>query len=307
MSSPPITVPFPGEGHRLSLQTPAKVNLILKVTGRRPDGYHSLESLFCGIDLFDTLLLKFGGTGLSVRCSDPAIPEDGRNLALRAAHSFFQAAPQAAGRGLHIEIEKRIPVGAGLGGGSSNAAGVLFALNHVHGNLLSARQLHALGLAIGADVPFFLYGRPAWATGIGDELTPMDDLSPLDLVVVYPGLAVATGEIFQALNLGLTKSAKQHRNSSFTKKEYCFPRDLANDLENITLDRYPVVREVKQALTALGARGVLMSGSGSAVFGLFADREAARQARRAVITNHKWQAFAVKLLIDPHYLRIMTQ
>jgi 4-diphosphocytidyl-2-C-methyl-D-erythritol kinase len=292
------------EGCRFFIDTPAKVNLSLKITGIRADGYHTLESLFCGIDLFDTLELRLGGKRLTVSCTDSSIPHDSRNLALAAAHRFYRDVPAVEGMGLAIHITKRIPVGAGLGGGSSNAAGVLYALNHIHHQPLPSEQLSALGLELGADVPFFLFGRPAWATGIGETLTAAPQLPGLSLLVVYPGVSISTRTIYQGLNLGLTKRPKQHRNSPFKANQFSISRDLVNDLEGVTLRRYPAVKEVKNTLSALGARGVLMSGSGSAVFGIFAGPWEVMEAEKAVAANRTWRTFAVKLLTEGPYLRV---
>jgi len=302
MSLSSFPAPPVDEGRRYTLKTPAKVNLHLRVTGRRPDGYHNLESLFCGIDLYDILELKFGGVRFSVTCTDPSIPVDQRNLALAAALSFYRVLPDQAATGLSIRIKKAIPVGAGLGGGSSNAAGILHALNQLHGAPLGNDKLFRLGRELGADVPFFLFGRPAWATGIGDHLSAVDNLPDGKLLVVYPGVAVSTAAIFRKLNLGLTKPEKQHRKIPFKARQFSLARDLVNDLETVTLEHYPQVREAKELLWAAGARGVLMSGSGSAVFGIFTDLKEALGAGRGIAKKRPWQTFAVKLLTKPGYL-----
>ena len=304
MSTPLKPATLPREGCRFRVQTPAKVNLSLKVTGKRADGYHTLESLFCGIDLYDTLELTLGGNELSVSCTDRSIPNDSRNIALAAAQRFYRLLPSAAPRGLKIHIIKQIPAGAGLGGGSSNAAGVLYGLNEIHQHPLTPRQLSALGLELGADVPFFLFGRPAWACGVGEQLSAASDLPRFNLLVVYPGVSIATRTIFQELNLGLTKPLKQHTNFPFETRKFSISRDLINDLEGVTLGRYPAVKEAKQRLSALGARGVLMSGSGSAVFGIFAGPQEVMEAKNRLAANRTWRTFAVKLLTEGPYLQM---
>ena len=158
----------------IELESPAKVNLFLKVTGKRPDSYHDLVSLMCCIGLHDRIVLRPGTASVAVTCSYPGVPEDGRNLAARAAELFYKRYP--CRDRVAIEIEKKIPVGAGLGGGSSNAAAVLGGLNDHYGRPVSTGELIRLGALLGADVPFFLFGGPALATGIGDHLSAYSGL-----------------------------------------------------------------------------------------------------------------------------------
>ena len=195
------------------LLSPAKINLFLSVTGRRPDGYHELTTLMAGIDLYDRITLDFSGRDIRLQCDAPDIPQDESNLAFRAARLYeatyrrrYRHAPFS---GLAIGLHKRIPAGAGLGGGSSNAATVLKALNAKAPEPLPHADLAVLALQLGADVPFFLTGRPALATGIGERLTPWNDLRPYALLVVFPGCALATREVYGALNLRLTKCEKK--------------------------------------------------------------------------------------------------
>jgi 4-diphosphocytidyl-2-C-methyl-D-erythritol kinase len=227
-------------------------------------------------------------------------------LALAAAREFYLACPRVSGTGLHIHLDKRIPAGAGLGGGSSNAAGVLLALNALHGNPLSPEDLSALGVRLGADVPFFLFGKPAWATGIGERLEPVEQLPAMDLLIAYPEVSISTAEVFKRLNLGLTNPPKQHRNSPFKERLFCISRDLVNDLETVTLTRYPLVKSAKEALLSLGAKGALMSGSGSSVFGIFAHQQAVHEAAVALMATHGWQLFAVKLITGGHFMECVT-
>jgi 4-diphosphocytidyl-2-C-methyl-D-erythritol kinase len=257
----------------------AKVNLYLDVTGRRPDGYHELISLVCGIDLADTLRLQLNAGKDRVTCLHPDVPEDASNLALKAARRFFEA----AGRDGHVDIviEKRIPVGAGLGGGSSDAAAVLAALNTRFGRPLSHGTLLSIGRRIGADVPFFINGGPALAEGIGERLTPWPHLPANPLVLIYPGKPVSTAEVYRNLNLGLTGTPKISKRNIFRQlreNETDVCQLMYNALEPPAIALFPEIADAKQALMDSGADAALMSGSGSSVFGVFPDWHSAKKA-----------------------------
>ena len=196
----------------LCVKAPAKINLFLRVTGKRPDGYHDLYSLMCPLALYDTLILTLGGRGIGIVCDHPGVPEDASNLAARSARLFLETAfagnaPPVSG--LTIHIEKNIPVGAGLGGGSSDAAAVLTALNDYFGQPLSTPALTALGARIGADVPFFILGAPALAKGIGDRLDPFPHLTPWTALLVYPNEAVSTAWVYKKSEFKIDKGRKK--------------------------------------------------------------------------------------------------
>ncbi|MGA6924485.1 MAG: 4-(cytidine 5'-diphospho)-2-C-methyl-D-erythritol kinase, partial [Desulfosarcina sp.] len=269
----------------LSIRAPAKINLFLRIIGKRLDGYHDIDSLICPLALYDNLTLTPVGKGVRVVCDHPDVPEDATNLALRAARLFLETAsggnsPPIAG--LRVRIEKKIPVGAGLGGGSSDAAAVLTALNDYLGKPLCASKLMSLGAGIGADVPFFILGAPALARGIGDRLTPFLHLSPWTALLVYPNQVVSTAWVYKKLNLGLTKDEKKLSKFHFDGRFFNVGEHLVNDLEPVTEKAFPVITEIKRLLLAHGAAGALMAGSGSTVFGLFADRERAFSAYTAL-------------------------
>ena len=257
----------------MKILSPAKINLFLQVTGKRPDGYHDLFSLMCCVSLFDKILLQFGGKTIEIDSTHPQIPLDETNLAYRAAALFLQKMKK--GSGVKITIEKNIPVSAGLGGGSSNAASVLQGLNRHFGFPFTRSQLIYMGLQLGADVPFFLFEKPALASGIGEKLEAYADLPPYHVILIYPGFGVSTAEVFQNLNLGLTKCKKKIKKSSFRKTGFDASRHLCNDLEEVTASRYPVIKSVKKQLLEHGALGALMSGSGPTVFGLFSEQNKA--------------------------------
>lgn len=278
----------------MKILSPAKINLFLQVTGKRPDGYHELFSLMCCVDLCDTIFLQFGLRNIRVESSHPQIPLDDTNLAHRAAALFFNALN--VNDGIKIVIEKFIPVSAGLGGGSSNAASVLKGLNHHYGNPFSQDQLMSMGLGLGADVPFFLFGKQALASGIGEKLEAYPTSLPFHVVMVYPGFEVSTREVFQNLNLGLTKCKKKLTKTFFKKSGFDAGLHLCNDLEKVTASKYPVITSIKEQLLSCGALGALMSGSGPTVFGLFSDFYKAEKAKQTIAANIRWDVYLSNII-----------
>jgi len=251
----------------LTLAAPAKLNLFLHVTGRRADGYHTLESLFVPIDLADTVELALRDHDAIVRLADVPGVDERDDLSLRAAHALLQAS--GASRGASIRLVKRIPQGAGLGGGSSDAASVLLGLNRLWSLGLSRRELAAIGITLGADVPFFLGDGPALARGIGDELTPMT-VPARFVALAMPRVHVQTASIFAAAELTrATRSAKMN----------VFSEGYGhNDLEAVVVPRFSQVRDAVQALRRASPRA-RMSGSGASVFAMF---DAEHDAKRAL-------------------------
>lgn len=265
--------------------SPAKVNLILKVLGKRPDGFHEIASLMQRVSLCDEMSFSLEGDGVSLRCSGADIPEDSGNIAFRAAAVFREAT--GGPRGVSIEIRKKIPVAAGLGGGSSNAATTLATLNDMTGAGLDRDELMRMGAALGSDVPFFINDAPScWAFGRGERLRPVENLPPLWFVICNPGVYLSTAEVYGGFRIGLTNKQIQ----------YTIPRlltvrqitdGLENDLERVSERICPAISDIKQRLMAEGALGALMSGSGSTVFGIFeshidAEHAASRMKERKV-------------------------
>ena len=278
----------------MQLLSPAKINLFLKVIGKRPDGYHDLVSLMCGITLFDNITVDIGGAGIAVSCNDPDVPTDESNLVCRAVRVFQKAA--GLNEGVRIDIRKHVPVGAGLGGGSSNAAALLTGLNEHYGFPLSTDNLRSLGATIGADVPFFIDGKPAIATGIGEKLELFGGMPDFHLVLINPGFLVSTAEIFKKLKIGLTNSAKKPKRDLLIDQKFDVASHLCNDLETVTSTIYPDIAEVKAALIAQGAEGALMSGSGPTVFGLFSDSKSAERAKNNLAGRTGWRVFTARVL-----------
>ena len=280
----------------LRLLAPAKINLFLRVIGRRPDGYHTLSMLMQKLALFDELVLERAADGLELRCPQGGAPEGPENLAFRAASLFF--ARTGLDFGLRITLEKRIPAAAGLGGGSSDAAAVLRGLNSMSGAPLDADALAALALELGADVPFFVHPAPAaLAEGVGEILTPAEPLRDRTVLLVNPGFAVSTAWAYR--NLDLTGAGP---NDTFAGSPagggLGVNHSLVNDLEGVVTTRHPVIAEIKAALLQEGASATLMSGSGPTVFGLFPDPARAAEAARVLQTRFA-RVFLVEPLVTP--------
>jgi 4-diphosphocytidyl-2-C-methyl-D-erythritol kinase len=259
--------------NRLVIPSPAKINLFLKVVGRRPDGYHEIITLLSRIGLFDTVVLAFDQPSITVDCSHPGVPEDRSNLAYQAASLFFEALSTHDGVAIHIH--KVIPVAAGLGGGSSNAAAVLMGLNQHYGLPLKNWELTEIALKVGADVPFFLFRHVAVARGIGEDLEAYDEVPPLSVVLVCPTFEVPTAWVYKNLNLRLTNEEKNFKIPVFDEGLSSIKDFLFNDLEQVTIKEFPEIKRIKEALLDVGAQTALMSGSGPSVFGLFKDSQQA--------------------------------
>ncbi len=248
----------------------AKINIGLRVVGLRPDGYHNLESIFQEITLSDRIRLTRRERGIKIRCNWPGVPVDERNTCYRAYQVFGTVF--GIKDGVEIDIHKNIPPGAGLGGGSSNAATVLKALTQLYGIELSRGQLLKLAARVGSDVPFFVVGKTALVKGRGEVVIPCQFFSAYRVLLIYPNLPVSTAEVFKKFDIRLTNYKADIKFEAFVKeihslsqfKEYFF-----NDLERVVFARYPKLREVKTRLEEVGAEFVSMSGSGSAIYGLF--------------------------------------
>lgn len=290
----------------MKILSPAKINLFLQVRGKRPDGYHELFSLICCITLFDEISLQFGGIEtIEIDCSHPNVPADDTNLAHQAASLFLSQMGSA--QGLKMKLTKNIPVAAGLGGGSSNAASILLALNTHYGHPFSRKHLMEMGRKLGADVPFFIFQKPALATGIGEKLESFEGELPYYVLLLYPGFNVSTAETYQNLNLGLTKAEKKPTSNHLKLNRFNPARHLINDLEQVTASRYPEIGLAKENLLKLGAVGALMSGSGPTVFGLFDSAETAKTAKQALSCYQEdpdVQVFLADPILDADLKRI---
>jgi 4-diphosphocytidyl-2-C-methyl-D-erythritol kinase len=268
----------------LKINVPAKINLWLEVIRKRQDGYHDISSLMLPISVFDniSIAVRPGGGSISMTCDSPEIPSDDRNLAWRAADLYLKSIN--SGTGVDIHLEKRIPWGAGLGGGSSDAGGVLVALNSFFKSPISQGDLERAARSLGADVPFFLHSRPALATGIGETLQFADKVPDYPLLLIKPPVTVPTGWVYQSLKL--TKELPQINLRSLSEHPWQLEHLIQNDLESVSVPRFPVIAELKRWLISQGALAASMSGSGPTVFGVFRTAQAAEDAE--IIARKNW-------------------
>ncbi len=258
--------------------SPAKVNLLLKVLSKRPDGYHNLVSVVDIVSLHDVIHLEEDPAGaVVVTDSLGMLPED--NTIARAIALVREKYGISAG--IRVFVEKNIPAGAGLGGGSGNAAAVIKELVRLWTIPAALPELMALGSAVGADVPLFLYGKPCVMRGIGERVEGIA-LPSLWYVIVYPNVVLNTGEMYRNLRIVLTKSENEVTFSGKFSTALDIADNLENDLEEVAFLRCPGIKTIKERLRQAGALGSLMSGSGSAVFGIFEDEKCARSALEIV-------------------------
>lgn len=251
----------------IRLTAHAKINWYLEITGKRPDGYHTLETVFQTIALGDELTFEPSDT-IVVSCSNASLPVDERNLVTRAAFRLREALGET--RGARIHLEKISPMGAGLGGGSADAAAALKGLLQLWGKTLPEDRLKVLAVSLGADVPFFLTGGLCLGTGIGEVLSPLPALPKTWMVVVWPGFGVPTKDAYARVKLPFSEAAP---------KRAADPRtSLFNRFESLVFPAYPALEGIKRDVREAGATASLMSGSGSAVFGLVPGESEGRAA-----------------------------
>jgi len=263
---------------RLCLESPAKVNLRLEILKKRKDGYHELRTVLQKISLHDTLYFSLKeAIGISIVTDHPDLPIGKSNLVYRAAQSILERSNYRGG--VHIKIKKRIPLGAGLGGGSSNAATTMKALNQLLGVDLSQKDLMEMGLRIGADVPFFFSEGAAIGLGIGERLKQVE-LPVLWYILIYPNFQISTHWAYQ--HFILTKGQFHINLQRFLRTSEGISRILRNDLEEVVSRQHPQITIMKKILIEAGALGALMTGSGPTVFGIFSEKESELAAYRRV-------------------------
>ncbi|HKI47353.1 MAG TPA: 4-(cytidine 5'-diphospho)-2-C-methyl-D-erythritol kinase [Balneolales bacterium] len=272
----------------LTVTAPAKINLYFAVLNKRRDGYHEVETVMQKIDLVDRLTFTFSASGFKLTCSDSRLPVDDTNLVAKAANSFFGFTGIASD--VLIHLEKNIPIAAGLGGGSSDAGICLVGLNTFFKAGLNENQLLELARPLGADVPFFVSSWPAaCATGIGNELRCVEPVEPCWIVLVNPGIYVSTKWAYDNFRLtrdgnpynvlGRFKLTVDDNLSKFASLQKADTTRLFNDLEKVTIEKHPVLQEIKDQFLADGAKATLMSGSGATVFGVFEQRAHALKSK----------------------------
>jgi len=256
--------------------SPAKVNLFLKVTSKRPDGYHNLVSIVDVISLYDVMHIREAPKGeVIVRDDRGLLPQGGANTIYRAIMLMKQR--YSIDSGVEIYVEKRIPPGSGLGGGSGNAATAIKELARLWDLRVDESELAELGRRVGADVPLFLYGKPCVMRGVGERISPID-LPAICYIIVYPNAVVSTRDVYNSLRIVLTKEENEVKFSGKFLRVRDVAEILENDLEEAAFLICPQIKTIKERLKKAGALGSLMTGSGSAVFGVFEDKAEAQKA-----------------------------
>jgi 4-diphosphocytidyl-2-C-methyl-D-erythritol kinase len=269
-----------------TLASPCKVNFILNILGKRPDGFHELETVLFPVQIHDTLeLAKAPGiSSIELTCSHPELPTDAGNLVFRAAEKLREAA--GISEGVRIHLEKKLPLAAGLGGGSANAAVTLLGLNSLYGSPLAQDQLCQIAASLGSDVPFFLQAKPALGLGRGEQVRPLPEFGALQnhwIILVHPGFGISTPWAYQnlarfpvALN-GTPGRAERLANALAHSSLADAAKDFYNSLEAPALEKYPILILFQEFFRENGAEVALMSGSGSTVFALAKGKELADQ------------------------------
>ena len=277
---------------RVTVRARAKINLDLRILGRRADGYHELRTIFQALTWHDTVTVSRVQGPILITGDASKMPLDHSNLAWRAADALWRAAgSRREPAGARIAIVKRIPAQAGLGGGSSDAAATLVALNRLWGFHLRRAELASVARPLGADVAFFLTGGTALGLGRGDEIYPLADLPQHHVVVAWPGPGVSTVEAYRWFTEFHARRPAAERNGHGGGWDAERLEASANDLEGPVEAHRPEIRKIRRTLTSCGARIARMSGSGSAVFGLFEDAETARRAMAPLVGRPGWRGW----------------
>ncbi len=283
----------------IEIFAPAKINVSLRVVGKRADGYHLLHMVMVPLQFGDQLVIGeapvacpparnvWERDGITLATDDDSVPLDDRHLCVRAANAIRVAAGRGSQK-IWIHLTKHTPVGAGLGGGSSDAAAVLRGLGQLWQLEWSESQLAEIGVRLGADVPFFCWGRSALVEGIGEQVTPYANFPKLWILLVNPRVHVATAEIFKRYAFHLTPQRPDVRTPPFFATQENVAAILSNDLESVTIPEWPVIDVIKVRLRTAGAIGSLMSGSGPTVFGIFPSRQARDHAATAFAADPWW-------------------
>ncbi|MBP3360051.1 MAG: 4-(cytidine 5'-diphospho)-2-C-methyl-D-erythritol kinase [Clostridia bacterium] len=258
----------------------AKINLTLDVLGKRADGYHDIETVMQSVSLFDLVIIdKTAAKGIRITTNIRSLPCNEKNIAYKAAALFFEET--GAPGGVKMLFHKNIPIGAGLAGGSADGAAVLVSMNRLFGNPLSDERLLELGARIGADVPFCIRCGAAVARGIGEKLSPAPHMPGIPLLIVKPKISISTAEMYEALDdVIITKRPDTGRMLEALRSAAAenVAAELCNVMEPPACEKYPVIGEIKKKMLSCGALGAAMTGSGSAVFGIFASKRSADAA-----------------------------
>lgn len=289
-----------------SLPAFAKINWALRIAGKREDGYHELCTVFQTVSLNDTLTFE-ESEELFLTCDIPHVPVDESNLIIKASKDLQKTS--GTKKGAKIHLEKQIPSPGGLGGGSSDAAVTLLALNHFWELNMELEKLCEIGARIGSDVPFFLYGGTALGTGRGTEITPLDEATSNFMLIVSPNVDVNTRDAFARLNApNLTNEASKsilkicHEEAQTLD---LWQSDLKNDFEDVVFEIEPEIKRAKQCLLDLGASRALMSGSGASVFGVFENERARQSAMETLESEAEWRIYPVETISRSEYRKLL--
>lgn len=289
-----------------SLPSFAKINLLLRILGKREDGFHELFTLFQTVSLHDTLHFEEGGD-LELTCDDSRVPTDDRNLIIQAATTLRQRS--GVGSGARIHLEKRIPSPGGLGGGSSNAAVALIGLKRLWNVRVSDSDLLSIAEELGSDVPFFLYGGSAMGTGRGEKIEQIADARGEHLLIVTPEVAVSTSSAFAALGRANLTNADTESILTVCRNEAksldLRSSALTNDFSQTVFASHPEIKRVRETLLSLGAANAALSGSGASVFAVFDKQETRQAAHNALEENRDWRKFVVSTVSRDSYAKAL--
>ena len=290
--------------NQLKISSFAKINPCLRILGKRPDGYHEIDTILQTVSLHDDLTFTASEDHeVTLHCDTLDIPSDNTNLIIRAAEALHRIAPQRTG--VHVEVVKRIPAKGGLGGASSNAAVTILALNHLWNLRLEPPQLIDVGKTLGSDVPFFFVGGVGRGRGRGEDVSVLPDVEKSHLIVITPTAKVSTAYAYQAFNApSLTSQGSASiLSSSFGEPAFkdCDQWALHNDFEGVIFEIEPEIERAKLALLDAGAKGGLLAGSGSSVFGIFADEDDRERALGSLKCEDGWQIFSCDTLSREEY------
>jgi len=288
----------------ISLPAFAKINLDLRILGTRADGFHDLKTVFQSLTLFDNVTVSVRRGPMALTCDEPDIPADHRNLAWKAAALLHHVVTgkTSAPRDVLIELRKRVPAQAGLGGGSANAATTLLALNALWKLDLDPASLTRIGARLGADVPYFLVGGTALGLGRGDDIYPLADMPQVHVVILRPGFGVATTDAYRWFDEEVRRPLKEPAARRVPDGWPAWSAALRNDLETAVMKHHPAIGRIKQSLLDAGATFAAMSGSGSAVFGLFDRADAARRTAND-LARPGWLSLHTRTLSRREYER----
>ena len=284
----------------ISLKAPAKVNLFLEILGKRDDGYHEIETIMQEIDLADSLQFEETQEGVTLECNDKNIPANQDNLVCKAANLILEEC--GIRKGVIINLEKNIPVGAGLGGGSSDAATTLKALNSLWKVGLNNEELMEFAAKLGSDIPFFINGKTALCRGRGELITPVEVRNRMDYIILFPRVHISTETIYKNLKIDLTKKRKDvsfFLDALKYSEVAGISKLLFNRLEEIIFATYPDLLQVKSTLESFGFCGLSISGSGSAFFGLCNDRHQAEVIKSKIELSGMGNVFVATNVITP--------